>query len=129
MKLNITIPKSLKPFFYKELELAESCLSNNDLKASWRHLERANILGQPYPYHHTLVHLKMLRFGIKIKDSREILGQIPRLLVGGIKSFIGEIPVGNKGGANVPNAKNLSTDTVDTVIGNMILGVKILILS
>lgn len=102
MKLHIAIPNSLKPFFYKELELAESCLSNNDLKASWRHLERAHILGQPYPYHHTLVHLKMLRFGITIKDSREILGQIPRLLVGGIKSFIGEIPVGNTGGANVP---------------------------
>ena len=68
MKLNITISKSLKPFFYKELELAESCLSNNDLKVSWYHLERAHILGQPYPYHHTLVHWKMLLFGIKIKD-------------------------------------------------------------
>ena len=102
MKLHITIPKSLNPFFYKELELAESCLSKNDLKASWRHLERAHILGQPYPYHHTLVHWKMLLFGIKIKDIREILGQIPRLLVGGVKSFVGEIPVGNTGGANVP---------------------------
>jgi hypothetical protein len=44
----------------------------------------------------------MLLFGIKIKDLKEIIGQIPRLLVGGIKSFVGEIPVGNTGGANVP---------------------------
>ena len=102
MKLNITIPKSLKPFFYKELELAESCLYNNDFRSSWYHLERAHILGQPYPYHHTLVHWKMLLFGIRIKDIREIICQIPRLLVGGVKSFVGEIPVGNTGGANVP---------------------------
>jgi hypothetical protein len=46
----------------------------------------------------------MLRFGIKIKDRREIIGQIPRLLVGGVKSFVGKIPVGNTGGANVPGA-------------------------
>ena len=44
-------------------------------------------------------------FGIKIKDLREIIGQIPRLLVGGVKSFVGEIPVGNTGGANVPPLK------------------------
>ncbi len=43
----------------------------------------------------------MLNFGIKIKDGREILGQIPRLLIGGVKSFVGNIPVGNTGGANV----------------------------
>src|SRR3989344_3270653 len=30
---------------------------------------------------------------------------IPRLLVGGVKSFVGEIPVGNTGGANVPPLK------------------------
>ena len=31
----------------------------------------------------------------------EIKGQVLRLLVGGVKSFIGKIPVGNTGGANV----------------------------
>jgi hypothetical protein len=29
----------------------------------------------------------MLKFGVRIKSSKEILGQIPRLLVGGVKSF------------------------------------------
>jgi hypothetical protein len=47
----------------------------------------------------------MLKFGIKIKSGKEILGQIPRLLVGGVKSFVGIIPVGNTGGANVPALK------------------------
>lgn len=47
----------------------------------------------------------MLKFGIRIKNAKEILGQIPRLLVGGVKSFVGTIPVGNTGGANVPPLK------------------------
>jgi hypothetical protein len=99
------MPNQLKPFFRDELEIAHNFFSNNDFRTSWHHLERAHILGQPYPYHHTLVHWKMLIFGIKIKDLREIIGQIPRLLVGGVKSFVGEIPVGNTGGANVPPLK------------------------
>ena len=44
----------------------------------------------------------MLEFGIKTKNTKEIIGQIPRLLIGGIKSFVGNIPLGNTGGANVP---------------------------
>jgi hypothetical protein len=47
----------------------------------------------------------MLRFGFKIKSYREVLGQISRLLIGGVKSFVGHIPVGNAGGANVPVLK------------------------
>ena len=102
MKIHTNMPGSLKPFFLEELEIAKNYLSNKNFTASCHHLERAHILGQPYPYHHTLVHWKMFLFGIKIKDLKEIVGQIPRLLVGGIKSFVGEIPVGNTGGANVP---------------------------
>ncbi|MGA1773407.1 MAG: DUF3703 domain-containing protein [Flavobacteriaceae bacterium] len=105
MKIHTTMPNRLKPFFREELEIAHNFFLNNDFRTSWRHLERAHILGQPYPYHHTLVHWKMLIFGIKIKDLREVIGQIPRLLVGGVKSFVGEIPVGNTGGANVPPLK------------------------
>lgn len=102
------MPDSLKPFFRKELEIAGNYSSMKDFRSSWHHLERAHILGQPYPYHHTLVHWKMLLFGIKIKDTREIIGQIPRLLIGGIKSFVGEIPIGNTGGANVPPLKPMT---------------------
>lgn len=79
----------------------------NDFRSSWDHLERAHILVQPYPHHHTLVHWKMLLFGIKIKDVRETIGQIPRLLVGSVKSFVGKIPVGKTGGVNVPPLKSM----------------------
>jgi hypothetical protein len=105
MKLYLTIPKSLYPYYKEELEKGNQLLREGKLQQSWRHLERAHILGQPYPFAHSFVHWKMLLFGIKTKNAKEIIGQIPRLLVGGVKSFVGNIPVGNTGGANVPPLK------------------------
>ena len=102
MRINTTMPSQLNKFFQKELAQAETLFQQNNFFQSWQHLERAHILGQPYPYHHSLVHWRMLLFGIKTKNTREIIGQVPRLLVGGVKSFVGVVPVGNTGGANVP---------------------------
>ncbi len=102
MKFYITIPLALKPYYQKELIDAEVAFKQNHIQQSWRHLERAHILGQPYPFAHSFVHWKMLLFGIKTKNIKEIIGQIPRLIFGGVKSFVGKIPVGNTGGANVP---------------------------
>lgn len=105
MMFYTTIPKSLKPFYKIELENYQAEFTSGNLKSAWNHLERAHIIGQKYPYTHTVVHWKMLRFGIKIKSGREVRGQIPRLIFGGVKSFVGKIPVGNPGGANVPPLK------------------------
>jgi hypothetical protein len=105
MKFYTSIPKSLKPFYEVELEKFQMEYSKGNLSRAWNHLERAHIIGQKYPYAHTFVHWKMLQFGFKVKSRKEILGQIPRLLVGGVKSFVGKIPVGNPGGANVPPLK------------------------
>jgi hypothetical protein len=52
----------------------------------------------------------MLQFSIQIKSTKEIFGQIPRLVFGGIKSFVGKVPVGNPGGANVPPLKTFPID-------------------
>lgn len=102
MKINTKIPQTLAPHFHMELELYRSFLAAGDYSGAWYHLERAHVIGQAYPWPHTYVHWLMLKFGIKIKDRKEILGQLPRLMVGGVKSFVGKIPVGNTGGANVP---------------------------
>ena len=105
MKFNTAIPSGLKTHYDKELALFREYLAKKHLQQAWRHLERAHILGQSYPIEHTAVHWKMLKFGLAIKNWHEVLGQIPRLLVGGVKSFVGNIPVGNTGGANVPPLK------------------------
>ena len=102
MKIHTTMPKTVKPFYREELLQAKNEFDKKHYQQSWRHLERAHILGQPYPIEHTTVHWKMLCFGIKIKNRKEVIGQIPRLLFGGVKSFVGKIPTGNTGGANVP---------------------------
>ncbi len=102
MKFHTAIPEKLKPFYDSELLAYQTEYSNENLTKAWHHLERAHIIGQKYPYAHTCVHWKMLQFGIKIKSRKEVIGQIPRLLFGGVKSFVGKIPVGNPGGANVP---------------------------
>ena len=90
MKLNTKMPVKLKPYFQRELNEYLLAFEKNKMEVSWKHLERAHILGQPYPIEHTYVHWKMLLFGIKTKNTKEVIGQIPRLLVGGVKSFVGK---------------------------------------
>lgn len=102
MKLFVRMPAPLKPYFRNELSMAEYHMEYGRMNDCWRHLERAHILGQPYPYEHSLTHYRMLKFGIRMKNTREVFGQIPRLFFGGVKSFVGEIPTGNTGGSNVP---------------------------
>lgn len=114
------MPESLKLFYREELLLAKIEFEKKHYQQSWRHLERAHILGQPYPAAHTAVHWKMLNFGIKIKSSKEIIGQIPRLLLGGVKSFVGKIPVGNTGGADVPPLKPMEIpEDLAAIINNV----------
>lgn len=107
MKFNTKIPKALTPYFEEEVRSYKTAFEAKNLQRAWEHLERAHVIGQAYPYEHTLIHWEMLKFGFRIKNTKEILGQIPRLLVGGVKSFVGRIPVGNTGGANVPPLKPL----------------------
>lgn len=105
MKLYWKMPAGLKAFYLHELEEYKIELAAGNLQRAWHHLERAHVLGQSWPMEHNHVHWLMLKFGIRIKSTREILGQIPRLILGGVKSFVGHIPLGNTGGANVPGLK------------------------
>jgi len=102
MKFYTSLPKALKPFYTTELSAYYAEYTSGNLAKAWSHLERAHIIGQKYPAAHTYVHWEMLKFGLRIKSGKEVIGQIPRLLFGGVKSFVGKIPVGNPGGANVP---------------------------
>jgi hypothetical protein len=100
--MNINITKSLYPYYKTELDKAALYLKDGKLQQCWHHYERAHIIGQRYVIQHTYVHWLMLKFGFKIKSPKEVLGQITRLVFGGIKSFVGTVPIGNTGGANVP---------------------------
>jgi len=110
MKLYTNLPPRLKPYFETELAHFRQAYTEQRLHIAWHHLERAHIIGQRYPFAHSFVHWKMLQFGIRIKSVKEVFGQIPRLIFGGIKSFVGKVPVGNPGGANVPPLKPFPID-------------------
>lgn len=102
MKFYWKMPKNIKPYYQVELAAYDTKMGQSDLQMAWYHLERAHILGQPWAVEHMEVHWIMLRFGFKIKSWKEIKGQILRLIFGVVKSFVGKIPTGNTGGANVP---------------------------
>ena len=101
MKFYWTMPAGLKNDYTRELEKYQSELLKGNLSNAWRQLERAHIIGQSWPKEHSYIHWLMLKFGFKIKSKKEIAGQIPRLVFGGVKSFVGKIPVGNTGGTDV----------------------------
>ncbi len=102
MKFNTKIPKHLKQAYNKELKQHSFYLENKQYGNAWYHLERSHIIGQSYPIEHTYSHWLMLKFGLRQKDTKEFFGQIIRLLLGGWKSFIDHVPLGNTGGGNVP---------------------------
>ena len=119
MKFYTSIPKSLKPYYLAELNKYRTEYAIGNLNKAWNHLESAHIIGQKYPFAHTLVHWNMLQFGIRIKSGKEVMGQIPRLIFGGVKSFVGKIPVGNPGGANVPPLKPFPIEKeLETIFAN-----------
>lgn len=107
MKFNTKIPKRLRYYYLRELVQYRGCMRSGNFLHAWYHLERAHVIGQAYPIEHSHAHWLMLKFGFEVRDFREALGQIPRLLVGGVKSFVGNIPTGNTGGANVPPLRKM----------------------
>lgn len=107
MKFNTKIPKHLKQAYNKELKKYRFYLENKQYGNAWYHLERSHIIGQSYPIEHTYSHWLMLKFGLMQKNTKEVCGQIIRLLVGGWKSFIDHVPLGNTGGANVPPLRRM----------------------
>ena len=102
MKIHWKMPTPVRPHYEVELRKSEVARKRGDLQLEWHHLERAHILGQRWPREHNAVHWRMLKFGFRTKNTREIIGQLPRLVFGGVKSFVGTVPIGNTGGANVP---------------------------
>lgn len=102
MRFTWNMRKRLLYYYKRELVLYRLLLQAGHYREAWKHLERAHIIGQAYPLQHTYAHWLMLKFGFRMKDTREVIGQLPRLLIGGVKSFVGKIPKGNTGGANVP---------------------------
>jgi hypothetical protein len=91
----------LRHHFEHELQQSQEAETRGDLASAWTSLERAHILSQAHAGPHLRVHCAMFTFAWRTRNPRELLGQIPRLLLAGPGSLLGRAPLGNTGGANV----------------------------
>ncbi len=84
-----------------ELAASQAAERAGDSVAAFHYLERAHVLGQRSTAQHVRVHVRMLLWGIRHQKAREVLGQFTRVIGAATKTWIGLIPSGNTGGANV----------------------------
>ena len=91
----------LRDHISSEIAAADAAYRAGAWQESFRHLERAHVLGQASTFDHTRVHWRMLKIGWKTGDGREIFGQVIRIIGAATKTAFGIYPKGNTGGANV----------------------------
>ncbi len=91
----------IRPHVEVELVAAEAADRAGDPMASFRHLERAHVLGQRSTLQHVGVHVRMLMWGIRRHDPREVIGQSVRVVGAATKTWVGLVPHGNTGGSDV----------------------------
>jgi len=91
----------IRPYVDAELEAASRAESAGDAAFAFRCLERAHVLGQASTVEHVRVHWRMLLWGWRRRSVRECAGQVTRIVGAATKTFIGFVPEGNTGGANV----------------------------
>ena len=93
--------RNIRPYVDAEFARAREARGAGDFTTEFRHLERAHVLGQASTRQHARAHWRMLLWGVRRRDGREVFGQIVRLVGALTKTFIGLVPTGNTGGANV----------------------------
>ena len=97
----MTFSTRIRPFVEAELRAAREADARGDARTSFRHLERAHVLGQASTMQHVRVHWRMLLWAIRQRSGGEGLGQVLRIVGAATKTAIGLVPEGNTGGANV----------------------------
>jgi hypothetical protein len=90
--------------YSEEVSLARLALRCRNYDLCFVHLERAHVLAQRMTVRHTYVHWLMLVAGMRSRDYREALGQVPRLLASVLFSRLW-VPRGNTGRARVSALK------------------------
>jgi Protein of unknown function (DUF3703) len=90
----------------QELTAGYASLERGDFAEAFRRFERAHILGQRRTRLHVRAHVAMLRVAWRRRESRELVGQVTRIVAAALFSRIWA-PVGNTGGANVSALKRM----------------------
>jgi len=93
--------RKLRDAFLEELASARREEDKTDFRRAWVYLERAHVLSQAYAWEHVRVHGRMFAFACRRRDLREVVGQLPRLVLAAPGSWTGRAPRGNTGGTDV----------------------------
>jgi len=96
--------KKLRDAYNHEMTLAKSMFEKQDFLQCYYHLERGHILGQRNYIPHVVNHFWMFKVGIQLRDFREVLGQMTRMVMS-IFSLINLVPIGNTGRARISPLK------------------------
>lgn len=92
------MPAKIRTAYRSEMHTARTAA---DPDTRWRHLERAHVLSQPWPWPHTRNHLAMFALALAQSDRREACGQVIRIIAAAPASALGRYPEGNTGRARV----------------------------
>lgn len=92
---------AIRPHVDEELRQSSLAHERGDEAIAFSHLERAHVLGQASTREHVRVHWRMLRWGIRQQQPREVLGQVLRIVGAATKTAFRLVPVGNTGGSNI----------------------------
>ena len=86
--------------YEQEVQRADEALARDDFETAFRHLERAHVLAQRITGRHTFIHWRMLLAGLRRRDLREAIGQVPRIVASILFSRLW-VPRGNSGRSRV----------------------------
>ena len=101
----MSFANNIRPHVDAELQAARTDAANE-----FAHLERAHVLGQASTREHVRVHWHMLLWAWRNRNPRELFGQLFRIVGAATKTFVGFVPTGNTGGANVSPLKPMPVD-------------------
>lgn len=85
----------------RELDAFRRARAEADVGGAWTALERAHVLSQARLGDHLRVHLRMLGYAVRLRDRREIVGQVVRMALAPFGSLTGRTPRGNTGRSTV----------------------------
>ncbi|CAN5169150.1 hypothetical protein BH11PSE11_BH11PSE11_18400 [soil metagenome] len=98
---------ALSIVFEAEMKVARRLIDEGALDAAFARLEIAHVLGQRHVGRHVRSHWLMLKIGYQRRSTREIGGQLLRIILGAAGSSIGVVPTGNTGGTNISMFRQL----------------------
>jgi len=91
----------IRPLVQAELDAAATLEARGEPISAFTHLERAHVLGQASTREHVRTHWAMFRWALRQSIPGAAFGQAWRILGAALKTWLGWVPSGNTGGANV----------------------------